>query len=238
MSLTTTEPPTTRRHVGSGVLVGILAVLGAAGILLGLVAAAQAILGLDGGWLVPVTIRAVPSWTEIGLVPSVEGFAFPDGSFASPAASPADWTGGQPLPVVRTGALALPLAAAAPIVRLAACAPHWTLLLAGGLAAIALVPVVRSYAATRPFAPGTARRLAVAAAVVATGWSLATLLPWLAARAAIDGHMYEGRTLPSGWIAPHLQPVWWPLVVVVLLAGVASASRRGERLTNDTEGLV
>lgn len=238
MSLVTTDPLSTRRQVGSGILVGTLALLGVAGVLFGLGAAAQNLLGLYAIWPVPVKIVAVPSMTRMGLIPSVEGFALPDGSIGSPAASPDEWTGGDPLPVIQTGGLALPLADAGPLVRLAAGAPLWTLLLAGGLAVLVLVPVVRSYAATQPFAPGTARRLAVAAGVVATGWVLAAVLPFLAADAAIEGHLYDGRALPEGWIAPHVQPAWWPLLVVVLLAGLAAASRRGERLTAETEGLV
>jgi len=238
MSLVTTDPLSTRRQVGSGILVGTLTLLGAASVLLGLGAAAQAGLGLYNTWPVPVKIVGVPSMTAMGLVPSVEGFEFPDGSLGWPAASPDEWTGGEPLPVIQTGGLALPLADAGPIVRLAAGAPLWTLLLAGGCAVLLLVPVVRSYAATRPFTPGTAWRLAVAAGVVATGWALAALLPYLAAGAAIDGHLYVGRALPAHWIAPHFQPAWWPLLVVVLLAGLAASSRRGERLTAETEGLV
>ncbi|WP_155859415.1 hypothetical protein [Cellulomonas sp. KRMCY2] len=43
---------------------------------------------------------------------------------------------------------------------------------------------------------------------------------------------------PGGRLVPDLDVAVWPLTIVVLLAGLAAATRAGARLASDTEGLV
>jgi hypothetical protein len=117
--------------------------------------------------------------------------------------------------------------------RMLGAAGIWGGLLAAGAVLLVLVPVVRSTATGRPFAPGNARRLGVAAATVALGAVLASVGPYLAAQQVVPL-----LDVPDGWIVPALDLVWWPLPVALLLAALALAVRSGTRLAADTEGLV
>jgi hypothetical protein len=144
--------------------------------------------------------------------------------------------------VRHTGGLVADVGALDPLSSVLGTAPAWGGLIAGGVVALVLLPVLRTTAAGRPFAQGNARRLASAAAVVTAGWLLATAGPRLAAPRVIESiagaRSYAGFDVPTGWIAPALDVTWWPLLIAVLLATLAAASRSGARLAADTEGLV
>ena len=110
--------------------------------------------------------------------------------------------------------------------------------LLGGLgmlvAAILLEPVLRSTALGRPFAPGNAGRLLGTAGVVASVGTVAPLLPAAAGALVLarTGLGDSGHLVAAGSLDP------FPLLVAAVLAVIAEAFRRGERLARDTEGLV
>ena len=152
------------------------------------------------------------------------------------------WPGGQPLPV-RHGGEFLVSAGAGPVTALLSTAATWAGLVAGGVVALLLIPVLRSTASGRPFAPGNARRIGWAAAVVLAAWVLATVGDFVAASriiAVIEATPLWSPTsssdMPADWLAPALVIGWWPLPIVVLLLALAAATRSGARLTAGTEG--
>lgn len=226
-----------RQTVHAGALVAVTALIGATALGLGLLYAAQAALLVDRVQEVSVEMVGEATWTEPGLIPEVEGYD--DGGLPSGhGLSPSEWVGGTPLPVLHTGGLAMELFEADRLTSVEADAPWWALLIGGGLVILTLIPVVRSYAAAQPFTPGTARRFGLAALTSLAAWLLATLLPFHAASRALSDHLYAGPVVPASWLAPRLEVTMWPLVIVVLLAGLAVASRRGERLAVEADGLV
>lgn len=236
---TSAAPPETapRQTIRAAVLVAVLALIGLAGLILGLVYAAQAALGVDRVQTVALRMAGQATWTEAGLIPEVQGFeagSIPSGH----GLSPSQWIGGTPFPVYHSGGLVTELFQADPLTSVEADSPGWALLVASGLIILVLIPVVRSYAAAQPFTPGTARRVGLAAAITLTAWLLATLLPFHAASRVLTRHLYAGPAVPELWLAPDFQTTWWPLLIVLVLTGLAAASRRGERLAAETDGLV
>jgi len=232
MSAARERGTTTRRGIGSAVLIGVLVVAAWLTIGSGLVAMAMA--GSDAQAAgVPVRMgEQAPAWSE-SIVPAVEGWSV-NGESIEPAAPAGTWPGGEALPVRRQGGLAM-WAYGDPLTAILGSAALWAGLAAAGAIALVLVPAIRATIAGRPFAPGNSRRLAVAVAVTAAGWSASAFLPLLAATRAIQAENYP---LPAGWLEPDLQPSWWPLVIAGLFAALAAASRRGSRLAADTDGLV
>jgi hypothetical protein len=221
------------RDVPGAIAVAMIATLGALGVLLGLWTAVQAATdGLDAGGTVRLSPEA-PAWSE-GLVPCVTGWTDAGGTSCGPGADPEEWVPGTPLPVRTGSALTTEAYGMSPAsARMLGAAGIWGGLLAAGAVLLVLVPVVRSTATGRPFAPGNARRLGVAAATVALGAVLASVGPYLAAQQVVPL-----LDVPDGWIVPALDLVWWPLPVALLLAALALAVRSGTRLAADTEGLV
>ncbi|WP_019137696.1 hypothetical protein [Cellulomonas massiliensis] len=226
------------RSLASGGLVGVVTVAAVGAVVAG---AAQLVLAATGrgtSGTLPVRISGGPARADLGIVPAVEGWAYPDGSFAEPAVPRDVWPGGQPLPVQHVGGLGLTWWEPSGWAVVAAGAPLWLSLLVGGLVALLLVPVLRSWAHADPFAAGAAPRLAGAAAALLAGWALVVVLPHLAARHALATHAYGGPAVPDGWLTAGWSVPWWPLTVVALLAVLAWATHRGRRLARDTEGLV
>lgn len=199
----------------------------------------------------PVDIKSpAPAWSSV-VLPCVEGWSLHEGGGCGPAASPQEWPGGAPLPVQHAdpvGGFVAEVDATRvdTLTTVLSASPVWASLLAGGLALLLLIPVIRSTADGHPFAAGNSRRWAAATAVTAIGWALATIGPYLAARAIIPimeatpqyTPAAETFTLPAGWLGADLRVAWWPLLVIALLGCLAAATRRGARLAADTEGLV
>ena len=238
---TTPDPRHTKRQLGSALLVGATTVAAylavAAGVFFGFLAVSG---GLDPD--VPVRLTAeAPAWQDATL-PCVEGWSLDGLPSCGPAASPEQWRGGESLPVRHAGGLLADVHDLDPLSSLLGASPYWGGLIAGGVVALVLLPALRTTASGRPFAHGTARRLASAAAVVIGGWLVATAAPRLAAPRAIesiaDARSYTGFDVPTGWIAPALVVTWWPLLIAALLVALAAATRSGARLAADTEGLV
>lgn len=240
--MTTALKPGRTGTLAPALAVGVLVVAAWLAVVAGVV---QAVLAATGSTLVevPVRLTAAAPATSTATLPCVEGWTSPDGSTCRPAAPAEQWTGGVPLPVRHDGTLLASGSAAGPGTALLAAAPAWAGLVAGGLAGLALVPVLRGTASGRPFAPASVRGLGAAAAAVALGGTLAVVGPVLAAPAVLRGlEAGSGAAgtggLPAGWLAPALPFTWWPLLVAALLAALAAAGRRGARLAADTEGLV
>ena len=230
------------RTVGSAVIVGTMLVVAYLLIASGLFTAGLAVLGSGNSAEAPVRLTAPVAYLDLTL-PCVEGWSL-DGSSCEPAASPEQWRGGEPLPV-RHGGGFLAGADVDPVTHLLATAAWWGGLVAAGVVVLILVPALRSTASGHPFAPGSAARLAWAAVVVVAAWLLATVGDLVAASRIIDVIEATPRwsptgtfDMPTGWLAPELVISWWPLPVALLLLALAAATRRGTRLTSDTEGLV
>lgn len=193
---------------------------------------------------VPVTIGPeAPAYMAV-VLPCVEGWSIDDSS-CGPAAPASEWRGGAGLPVSQTGGFVAGSDGASWITGVLAAAGTWGGLLTAGVVALVLVPALRNTAACRPFAPRNARRLAVASALTAVGWILATVGPFVAAQqivSIIEGSGESGASgispVPTGWLVPSLHIVWWPLLVAALLAVLAVATRAGTRLADDSDGLV
>lgn len=238
----TTAPQSrhTKRDLGSALLVGVTTVAAwlavAGGVFVGFLA-------VSDGLATPVPVRLTaeaPASMDLTL-PCVEGWSL-DGESCEPAATAEQWRGGVSLPVRHAGGLVAEVYDLDPVTALLSTAPTWGGLIAAGVVGLVLLPALRTTASGRPFAPGNARRLASAAAVVALGWLLATTGPLLAAPSVIESiagaRGYAGFDVPTGWIAPALDIAWWPILIAVLLATLAAATRSGARLAADTEGLV
>lgn len=231
-----------RRTLGPPALVGFMLVVAYLAIAGGVFSAGMAVLGRGPSAEAPVRLTAPVGYTDV-LLPCVDGWSM-DGSSCAPAVSPDVWPGGQPLPV-RHGGGFLAAADVDPVTALLATAASWAGLVAGGLVGLILVPALRSTASGHPFAPGNARRLGWAAAVVVAAWVVATVGDVVAASRIIAVIEATPRWSPTGafdmpadWLAPSLVVGWWPLPVVLLLLALAAATRRGTRLASDTEGLV
>jgi hypothetical protein len=64
---------------------------------------------------------------------------------------------------------------------------------------------------------------------------LATTLPVLAARRAVDGEL---GNVPAEWFEPRLELQWWPVAFAGSLVVLALAVWHGTKVVADTEGLV
>ncbi len=214
-----------------------------------------------GAIVTSLSNAVVDAPVEIGLpaparshvvLPCIEGWSLDGASGCAPAADPEVWPGGAPLPAQQAGGIeglvaGVDSSRASTVTTILAASPMWASLLAGGLVLLLLIPVIRSTAEGRPFASGNSRRWAVSTAIVAGGWAVAAIGPYFAARQIIpvleSTPQYvtaagEAFTLPAGWLVADLRIVWWPLLVIALLAVLAAATHRGARLAADTEGLV
>lgn len=193
---------------------------------------------------VPVVLSSgVPATTEL-VVPCIDGEIVP-GEGCAPSAPSSLMPVGSTLPVHRDGVLRAASGDLAPGLALLAAAPVWAALLAAGVVLVLLVPVLRATATGRPARLGSPHALGAAAVSVAVCWLLSAAGPRLAAPAVIDalvsaplGGASQAVPLPEGWLVPALHHTWWPLLVAALLAALASAARRGERLAADSAGLV
>lgn len=242
---TTTQPGTVARSVGPALLVAAATVAAWIAVVAGV---ALGVFALTGSLVPSAPVRigpSAPAWSE-EVLPCVAGWSIDGVSGCEPSVRSDVWPGGASLPVEHAGGLVVSSSDVTPAVALLGTAPTWAWLVAGGAGVLLLVPVVRTTAAGRPFDQGNARRLGAAAAVVAGAWVLVTAGPALAAPALIHAvaasrpavHGTQTFSLPAGWLVPDHRLVWWPLVVVVLVAVLAAATRHGTRLAADTEGLV
>jgi len=230
------------RNLGPAALVGVMLVVAYLAVASGLFYAGMAAFGRGSSAEAPVRLTAPIGYMD-ATFPCVEGWSM-DGSSCDPAVSSEVWPGGQPLPIRHSGGF-LAGADVDPVTALLATAASWAGLIAGGVVGLILIPALRSTASGRPFAPGNARRLGWAAAVVVAAWVLSTVGDFIAASRVIavieatpqwsPAGMFD---MPPGWLAPSLVIGWWPLPIVLLLLALAAATRRGTRLTSDTEGLV
>jgi hypothetical protein len=235
-----TQSRHTKRDLGSALLVGVTTVAAYLAVAAGLF---YGFLSLISGQSTPVPLRltaAAPASMDL-ILPCVKGWSL-NGESCEPAATAAQWSGGVSLPVRHAGGLLADAFEPDPVTALLSTAPTWAGLIAAGVVGLVLLPALRTTALGRPFAHGNARRLASAAAVVALGWLLATTGPFLAAPSVIESiagdRRYTGLEVPAGWFAPDLNITWWPILIAVLLAALAAATRSGARLAADTEGLV
>lgn len=240
------EQQVRRQGVGAAVLVAVATVAAWVVVAAGVVLAVVVVRDETAG--VPVRLSAAaPAYAE-HVVPCVEGWPADGSAACEPAATADQWPGGEPLPVQRTGGMAIGASGAPLLPALASTFPTWGGLLAAGVVVLLLVPVLRGTAAGRLFQPGNARRLALAAGVVLLAWGLATAGPVLAAPTVIDLVEHAPRytetgplrtfPMPTGWLEPDLRIGWWPLAPALLLAALAGATRAGTRVAADTEGLV
>lgn len=225
------ETETRARHavvVGVWTVIGVLAVLGG---LAGIVTS------VAGSSVAQVPVEVTTPAEFGGVRPCAETEDLLD---AGVCETPPGWRADLLMISMPPDGLTLDTFDAPWLTRLLAWAPIWLGLLTGGSAVLVLVPVIRNIARGTPFADSATARLASAAGVVAVGWAAATLGWFLAARREVD--RLEGLGLPAGlgegWVAADLRTVLWPLIVVVMLATLAAASRRGAALTAETEGLV
>lgn len=222
------------KRVSHAVVVGAWAVIGVLAVLGGLGGIATSLVGSS---MAQVPVRVTTHAEFGGVRPCAEQDATLDvGQCPPPEGWPADVNMiSMPFDGLTLGAFQAPWQT-----RILAWAPIWLGLLTGGTAVLLLVPVIRDTAQGRPFADGSASRLAAAAGVVAVGWGAATLAWFYAAHRVVD--RLEGLGLPrglgEGWVTADLRTVWWPLIVLVMLGALAEASRRGAILAAETEGLV
>lgn len=222
------------KRVSHAVVVGAWAAIGVLAVLGGLGGIATSLVGSS---IARVPVRVTTHAEFGGVRPCAEQDATLDvGQCPPPEGWPADVNMiSMPFDGLTLGAFQAPWQT-----RILAWAPIWLGLLTGGSAVLLLVRVIRDTAQGRPFADGSASRLAAAAGVVAVGWGAATLAWFYAAHRVVD--RLEGLGLPrglgEGWVAADLRTVWWPLIVLVMLGALAEASRRGAILAAETEGLV
>lgn len=243
MTTAAAQPRSAPRTLGVATFVGLATVL--AWLLIG--AGAFVVVQVASGTIVAeVPVRVGPGTPayESVVLPCVEGWSRDAGSSCAPAATAEQWPGGAALPVDHDGGMVATGYDASWTTALLANAGIWAWLVAGGVVVLVLVPVLRSTAAGRPFAPHNGRRLAVAAGVTAAACLLSTAGPYLAAPEVIA--LLEAArvtpdsaiTLPDGWLVPRLRVTWWPVLVAALLMALAAATRTGTRLADDAEGLV
>ena len=214
-----TEVASPRRVASSAVLIGIVAVAALIGIAIGLnVAYLAATTSANTMVTVPVRVTAdAPHPTGPEIV-----------------SGDPRWTAEVNGPLVHTGQLMLTTGVDPdPLTAVLSRAGIWVSFLTAGGVVLVLIPVLRATTAARPFAPGNARRLTIAAIAAAVGWALAATLPVVAAQRAITGEM---AGVPAEWYAPVFQPSWWPLGFAAFLAVLAAETAHGARL--ETEGLV
>lgn len=198
-------------------LVAIVTVAGLLGVGAGVAAIGTAVVSTQGAG-VPV-VSAGPQDLPEAASAVVHGVGLP---------------GVAPVTLQRDGALTLGVyEGVSTPARILATADVWAGAIAAGLAALVLVPVLRSTASRDPFAARNPRRLALAAGVAGLGWLAASTLPVVAASLVVASLRPEA----GAWV-PVFRPEYWPLGFVALLAALAYATWQGSRLVADTEGLV
>lgn len=206
-----------RRERAVAVLVAIVTVAGLLGVGAGATVIGAAATSTQGAG-VPVVAAGIQSMPEAASA-VVHGTGLP---------------GAAPVYLQRDGALTLSVyEGVSTPARILARADVWAGAIAAGLAALLLVPVLRSTASRDPFAPRNARRLALAAGVAGMGWLASSTLPVAAASLVVTSLPPE-----AGAWEPVFRPEYWPLGFVALLAALAYATWQGSRLVADTEGLV
>lgn len=206
-----------RRERAVAVLVAIVTVAGLLGVGAGVAIIGTSAFGTQGIG-VPVVAAGPQSLPEAASA-VVHGAALP---------------GVAPVALHRDGALTLGVyEGVSTPARMLATADAWAGAIAAGVAALLLVPVLRSTASRDPFAPRNPRRLALAAGVAGLGWLAASALPVVAAVLVVT----DLRPEVGAW-EPVFRPEYWPLGFVALLAALAYATWQGSRLVADTEGLV
>lgn len=104
-----------------------------------------------------------------------------------------------------------------------------------GLGALLLYRLLLSIAGGQPFQRGNAARIAGMAGLVVVATVSAGVLPYVAARLALDRLGLGGHSSP---VAAHLTISAVPLLLALFLLALAEAFRRGLELAKDTEGLV
>lgn len=202
----------------SAIVVGAVTVAALLGIAQGVSVAARA--ATDATWVVSVPVRASSAlpddMPQTGLIveetPSMER-----------------------MPTAPGGGLMMWLEHADPLTARLAAAPHWIVWLTAGVVVLLLLPVVRSTSSGQPFAAGNASRLTAAALTIAASWVLATTLPVLAARRAVDGEL---GNVPAAWFEPRLELQWWPVAFAGALVVLGLAVWHGTKVVADTDGLV
>lgn len=226
-----TEQPAVRSAVVVGIwsVVGVLAILGGVGVLVGSVVG-------DSVPSVPVSVATSAQFG--GVQPCAEDDATLDtGECEPPDGWHEDWLMiSMPHDGLMRSAFGAPRTA-----WVLARAPVWLGLLGGGAAVLVLVPVIRTLSQGRPFAHGNAARLASGAGIVAATWAAGTAAWYLAARQVV-GWLEQlgvaGGGLGEDWISAQPRTVFWPLIIVAMLATLAAATRRGAALAAETDGLV
>ena len=218
MATSSESPARAQRSTTSAIVVGAVTVAALLGIAQGVSVAARA--ATDSTWVVSVPVRvtsALPDdMPQTGLIveetPTMER-----------------------MPTAPGGGLMMWLEHADPLTARLAAAPHWIAWLTAGVVVLLLLPVVRSTSSGRPFSAGNASRLTVAALTIAAGWVLATTLPVLAARRAVDGEL---GNVPASWFEPRLELQWWPVAFAGALVVLALAVWHGTKVVADSDGLV
>jgi len=211
--------PTTRQPMRSAVLVGTVTVAALLGIAHGVLIAVEAA-QQTATWIVTVPVRptlAFPADLPItGLV----------------LAETPDMTR---MPTAFDGGLVMFLERSDPLTAVFAGVDSWITWLTVGAIVLMLLPVLRTITAGHPFAPGNAGRLAWAGVVTAVAWTIAAVLPVVAAQRAIAGELAH---VSAGWFAPRFEPQWWPLGFAAFLVVLAISVRQGSRMAAETAGLV
>ncbi|WP_211355064.1 DUF2975 domain-containing protein [Blastococcus colisei] len=119
-------------------------------------------------------------------------------------------------------------------VRLLAQSGDALLLLSIAVGALALAQVLRTVRAGRPFARRNATWLAVVAGAVVVGGCIPPVLRNVGAQAAL-GHL-EVRGDPP--FVTWSSFTWTPLLLGIVVLGIAEAFRRGAAMADDVDGLV
>jgi hypothetical protein len=188
-------------------VVAVATVFGALGAVVVAAMRARELARSSAGWMV-----GVPVWPTGAMPPS---------AWDTPVAA------GIPSPVVaRPDGVLLALDTADGVTAALAGASAWVPWLVVAALLPTLLPVARTLLRRQGFTLIAARQVAVAAGVVLVAWAVHATAPLLAARRALDAG-YSG--LPAEWFTPQARPVWWPLLVVVLLlvlAGTLAAATR------------
>lgn len=224
----TEQPISHAAVVGMWVVIGILTILGGVGVI---------VTSVIGDSVVQVPVRVTTSASFGGVQPCAEQDVALDTGECRP---PDGWREDVNMIAMPFDGLTLDTFDDPWGTRLLARAPSWVGLIAGGIAVLILVPVIRNTAQGRPFAPGNASRLATATGVVGAAWAAGTLAWFLAARLVVARLEQQGLPggLGEGWVTADLRTVWWPLIMLAMLATLAAATRRGAILAAETEGLV
>ncbi|MFS0699045.1 hypothetical protein AB6N24_03625 [Cellulomonas sp. 179-A 4D5 NHS] len=218
MATSSESPAREQGSMTSAIVVGAVTVLALLGIAQGVSIAARA--ATDATWVVSVPVRVTPSlpddMPQTGLIVDETATM-------------------ERMPTAPGGGLMMWLEHADPLTARLAAAPGWIAWLTAGVVVLLLLPVVRSTSSGRPFAAGNAGRVTATALTVAAGWALATALPVLAARRAVEREL---GNVPAAWFEPRLELQWWPVAFAGALVVLALAVRHGTKVVADTDALA